>query len=155
MSICGHELAVRRQKTGNDVSGTGYCWDPLPGRGWISKCFLITCSYKFNSNYQSRSRVGLLVVTVCIFYFSRYSDYLRAGRPRGRSSSPGTVKNFLPFTSSKPALGFTQPPIQWVPGALSPGLQLAGREADHSPPTTTEAKKTWIYTPTPLYAFMA
>jgi hypothetical protein len=26
---------------------------------------------------------------------SRYSDWLGAGRPRGRSSSPGRVKNFL------------------------------------------------------------
>jgi hypothetical protein len=26
---------------------------------------------------------------------SRYSDWLRAGRPRGRSSSPGRIKNFL------------------------------------------------------------
>jgi hypothetical protein len=36
---------------------------------------------------------------------SRYSDWLRARRPRSRSSSPGTVKNFLLFTSSRPALG--------------------------------------------------
>jgi hypothetical protein len=34
-------------------------------------------------------------------------------------------------TSSRPALGPTQPPIQWVPGALSPGVKLRGREADH------------------------
>jgi hypothetical protein len=27
--------------------------------------------------------------------WSRYSDWLRAGRPRGWSSSPGRVKNFL------------------------------------------------------------
>jgi hypothetical protein len=40
---------------------------------------------------------------------------------RGRCSSPGRVKNFLLSTSSRPALGSTQPPIQWVPGALSPG----------------------------------
>jgi hypothetical protein len=50
---------------------------------------------------------------------SRYSDWLRAGRLRGRSSSPGGVKNFHFSTSSRPALGFTQPSIQWVPGALS------------------------------------
>jgi hypothetical protein len=43
---------------------------------------------------------------------SRYSDWLRAGRPRGRSSSPGRVKNFNFSISSKPALGFTQPPIK-------------------------------------------
>jgi hypothetical protein len=31
---------------------------------------------------------------------------------RGRSSSPGTVKNFLFSTVSRPALGSTQPPMQ-------------------------------------------
>jgi hypothetical protein len=34
---------------------------------------------------------------------SRYSDWLLAGRPRGQSSNPSRVKNFL-FTSSRPAL---------------------------------------------------
>jgi hypothetical protein len=40
-----------------------------------------------------------------------YSDWLRAGRLRSRSSSPGRVKNFLFSTSSRPALESTQPPI--------------------------------------------
>jgi hypothetical protein len=52
---------------------------------------------------------------------SRYSDWLRVGRQRGRSSSPGTVKNFLFSTSSRSVLGPTQPPIQWVPGGSYPG----------------------------------
>jgi hypothetical protein len=85
---------------------------------------------------------------------SRYSDWLRAGRLRGRSSSPGRVKNFLFSTSSRPALGSTQPPIQWVPGALFPGVKRPGREADHSPPASAEAKKNWIYTTSPPYAFI-
>jgi hypothetical protein len=38
-------------------------------------------------------------------------------------------------TLSRPALGLTQPPIEWVPGALSPGVKRQGREADHSPPS--------------------
>jgi hypothetical protein len=46
----------------------------------------------------------------------RYRDWLRAERPKVRSSIPGTVKNFLFSMSSRPALGFTQPPIQWVLG---------------------------------------
>jgi hypothetical protein len=41
---------------------------------------------------------------------SWYSDWLRARRPRGWSSSPGRVKIFLFSTSSKLALGPTQPP---------------------------------------------
>jgi hypothetical protein len=36
-----------------------------------------------------------------------------------------------------------------------PGVKRSGREADHPPPTSAEAKKTWIYTSTRLYVFMA
>jgi hypothetical protein len=44
--------------------------------------------------------------------------------------------NFLFTTSSRLALGSTQPSIQWVPGVLSPGVKRPVREADHSPPTS-------------------
>jgi hypothetical protein len=50
---------------------------------------------------------------------------------------------------------FTQHPIQWIPGALSPGVKLQEREADHSPPASAEVKKMWFYTSTPPYVFMA
>jgi hypothetical protein len=39
----------------------------------------------------------------------------------GESPSPGRVNNFHFSISSRPALGSTQPPIKWVPGALSRG----------------------------------
>jgi hypothetical protein len=58
-------------------------------------------------------------------------------------------------TSFRPALGPTQPPVEWVPRTLSPALKRQGREADHSPPASAEVKKMWIYTSIPLYAFMA
>jgi hypothetical protein len=51
--------------------------------------------------------------------------------------------------------GFTQPPIQWIPWALSPGAKRPECEADHSPTTSAEFKKMWIYTSTSPYAFMA
>jgi hypothetical protein len=38
---------------------------------------------------------------------------------------PSRVKNFL-FTSSTPAVGSIQPPIQWVQGAVSPGGKAEG-----------------------------
>jgi hypothetical protein len=54
-------------------------------------------------------------------YLSKYSDSLRTGRPgfdpRQRH------KRFLPISVSRPALGPTQPPVQCVPGVLSPGVK--------------------------------
>jgi hypothetical protein len=41
---------------------------------------------------------------------------------------------------SRTALGLTQPPFQWVPGALSLGVKRPGREADHSPPSSAEVE---------------
>jgi hypothetical protein len=43
-----------------------------------------------------------------------------------------------------PPLGPTQPPIQWV----------AGRKADHSPPSSAEIKNAWSYTSSPQDVFM-
>jgi hypothetical protein len=40
---------------------------------------------------------------------------------------------FLYSTSSRPALELTQPPIQCVPSALSPGVKRPWREANYSP----------------------
>jgi hypothetical protein len=40
-------------------------------------------------------------------------------------------------------------------GGFLPGGKAAGREADRSPPTSAEVKKTWVYTSTPPYAFVA
>jgi hypothetical protein len=56
--------------------------------------------------------------------------------------------------SSRLALGPTQAPIQMVPVTLSPGVKQAGREADHSQ-ITAEVRKTYVYTSTPLYVFVA
>jgi hypothetical protein len=81
-------------------------------------------------------------------FISHYAS-LRAGRPRGRSSNPGGVKNFLFSRLSRPALRSTQPLIQRIPRPLSPGVKRLGREVDHSPPTNAEVEKMWIYTSTP------
>jgi hypothetical protein len=56
---------------------------------------------------------------------------------------------FLFTTASRTALEPTQPPIQWVPGALTLGIKRPGLEADHSPPSSAEVKNAWSYTSTP------
>jgi hypothetical protein len=81
---------------------------------------------------------------------SRYSCWLRAGWWRGRNSSPSRVKNFLFSKSSRPALGSTQSPMQWVPGALSPRVKRPGREADHSPQARGEVKNVDLYIHSPI-----
>jgi hypothetical protein len=62
---------------------------------------------------------------------------------------------FIFTTASRTALGPTQLPIQWVPGALSLGVKRLGREADHSLPSSAEVKNAWSCTSAPQYVFMA
>jgi hypothetical protein len=57
---------------------------------------------------------------------------------------------FLFTTASRTALGPTQPPIQWVPRALSLGVKRPGSESDHSPPSSAEVKESgelYIHSP--------
>jgi hypothetical protein len=77
---------------------------------------------------------------------SRHSDRLRAGRP-GFDSRNDEI--FLFSTPSRPALGPTQPPIQWVSGAISSEVKQPGREADHSPQSSAEVKNGRAILPLP------
>jgi len=45
---------------------------------------------------------------------------------------PVGAGNFYFYTVFRPALGPTQPPIQWLLGILSLGVKRTGRKADHS-----------------------
>jgi hypothetical protein len=122
----------------------------IAGKGFESGSFLIR---RMSAN-QSTATVGRPYVDLLSFswdtikrvgWCSRCSDWLRAGRPRGRISNPGGGKHFHFSMSSRPALGPTQPPIQWVQRTLSPGVKRPGCEADHLPPTSAEVKKMWVY----------
>jgi hypothetical protein len=83
---------------------------------------------------------------------SEDSNSLRAGRSRGRISIPGRGKNFLHVVQTDSEVLPTSYPMGT--GSCFPGLKWPGREADHSPPTSAEVKKMWIYTSTLPYAFM-
>jgi hypothetical protein len=43
-------------------------------------------------------------------------------------SPPAGERYFLCSTVSRPTLEPTQPPTQWVPGVISPGVKRPGRE---------------------------
>jgi hypothetical protein len=82
---------------------------------------------------------------------------LHANREVGIAQSGWTARARLPaghdiplFTASRLTPGTTQPPIQWVPGAFSPGVKRQGREADHSPPSSAEVKKDGAIPPLPI-----
>ena len=52
------------------------------------------------------------------------------------------------FRPSRPALGPTLPPVQWIPD-LSRGQSTVGRAAEHSPPSTAAVIRVELYLYTP------
>jgi hypothetical protein len=68
------------------------------------------------------------------------SDYGLDDRAIGVRSPAG--QRIFPLPSvSRPALGPTQLPVQWVPGGPFPGgKSAAGGDADHSPPSSAEVE---------------
>jgi hypothetical protein len=60
----------------------------------------------------------------------KYSDEVRDGRPGFDSRQRQDI--FLYSTASRPSLGPTQPPIEWVPMGCFLGEKRPGSEANHS-----------------------
>jgi hypothetical protein len=82
---------------------------------------------------------------------------LRAGR-LGFESQLGLGMFLFATSGSRPPPVVPpppQPPIQWVPGDVSPGVKRLSREADHSPPSSTEVKNAWCHISPHPYIFMA
>jgi hypothetical protein len=76
--------------------------------------------------------------------------------PRGSGSlSPDRVKKFSLLQIVQTGSGVHPISYKMGTGGSFLGIKWQGREADHSPPTSAEVKKMWIYTSTPLYVFMA
>jgi len=67
---------------------------------------------------------------------------------RGFESRKG-LGIFLFTTASRPPLGPTQPPNQWILVAFSLGIKRPGREAGLSPPSIAEIKSSWRYASSP------
>jgi hypothetical protein len=65
------------------------------------------------------------------------------------------IRLFIFGTASIPALRPIQPPTQWVPAALAPGVKLPGREDDDSHPYNAEVTNAWSYTFTLINYFLA
>jgi hypothetical protein len=74
---------------------------------------------------------------------------LRAGRPGDQGSIPGEVEWIFPVVSvSRPVLGTTQPPVQWVPAVLSAGLKRGrGVTLTTHPHLVSRSRMSRSYTP--------
>jgi hypothetical protein len=57
-----------------------------------------------------------------------------------RDRFPAGEKSLLYSTAFRLVLKSTQPPIQWILRALSPGVKRPGSETDHLPPSSVEIK---------------
>jgi len=68
------------------------------------------------------------------------SESLRI-QPRCRLSYFRQMEKALECTASRLALGLTHPPLQWVPGALSPWVKRPGRGFDNSHSSSAEDKE--------------
>jgi hypothetical protein len=64
-------------------------------------------------------------------------------------SNPSTDKIFIFCTACRPALGPTQPPIQWVPEELLSGVKRPGCEAHNSAPSSAKVKNGAAILPLP------
>jgi hypothetical protein len=65
-----------------------------------------------------------------------------------RRETSSQINGLLLVIASRPALGPKEPPIQWVQGSLSQGVNRQGREADQSLSFRAEVNE-WSYTSSP------
>jgi hypothetical protein len=98
-----------------------FAYRNLWNRGTVLPCMIIRYNYK-TLRYLWESPVGIAT-----------------GWTAGVRVSAG-AGIFLFSTVSRPALESTQPPIHWVPWALSSGVKRLEREAD---PSSAKAKNSW------------
>jgi hypothetical protein len=91
------------------------------------------------------------VINMLSVYNNIYKYIVLLREPRQRSR----YRDWLPFLNIvQTCSGAYLASYPMGTGSPSPGVKQQGRETDHSPPATAAVKKTWIYTPTPPYAFM-
>jgi len=74
---------------------------------------------------------------------------LRDGRP-GFHSRKGAMIGLFIFVTVP-----IQPPVQWIPEALIPGVKWPESETDRSPTSSAKVKNAWRHISTPKYILMA
>ena len=83
-------------------------------------------------------------------WLSRYSDWLGLDVPGPESRRVTDTFSRM----SRPALGPTQPPVQWALNVLTPAVKRRGREVYCLPPSDPEVKNERSCIPPPQYVLM-
>jgi hypothetical protein len=115
---------------------------------WIRLLQFKFLSWSWHFDWYAYNLFGdniLSVLLLLLWYIERNRDIVSTiATGYGLDGQGVWIRVPVESMSSRPVLGPTQPPIQWVPEALSPGVKRPGRETEHSPPTSAKVKKTLI-----------
>jgi hypothetical protein len=114
----------------------------------INLCSSLSVRDQVSNPYRTTGKIMILYILILNSRDSSVGIVTKLGAGRSGSDSRQSLGIFLFATASRLDLWPTQPPTQWVAGALSPGVKQTGCEADHSPPSSSEVKNAWSYTAT-------
>jgi hypothetical protein len=112
---------------------------PQPTSWRTAPCRLSATAYSIYSQLSSMSDVrsnDSIYIYIYIWF-----------RRRNTVSFTEALGICLFTTASRTALGPTQPPIYWLPGALSLGVKRPARETDHSPLSTADCMELCLHSP--------
>jgi len=118
----------------------------------IAEEFTYTTIYQGWRNSLLRNRSGPLAHSEWLI---RYSGHYRLDERQITARHPAGTKIFSSPKTSWPALRITQRmPGAGRGGAVSLAVEKPQRKVHHPPACNTENRNAWIYTSSPLYAFM-
>jgi hypothetical protein len=114
-------------------------------------CFGHVASIKglYNINFNLMTFWGIQFV-LCI-YWACY----RLGQWKNHEFISGRGLSFLFSKMSRLDVWPTQPPVQWMPGALFLGVNWVTQYAEPSPPSSAKVRNEWSCTSTPPLALVA
>jgi hypothetical protein len=112
-----------------------YIWEYVGPRACLD-------AVESNTKSSSGPACGLLLRT---FFFTLQGHHPLSILPLSFSRS-----DFFFSTAPRPIMRPSQPFVQWVPVALSPGVKRQGHEADYLPLSSVEVKKGGAILPLPI-----
>jgi len=110
--------------------------------------------HSFRTRFLKHQALPLLPRSYALLFWSvSIVTRLWTGRPEFDCQQG---QGFILFaTASKRNSGPIQPPVEWAPWLLFPGVKRPGRETEHSFSSSDEVKNPWSDKSLPQYVFMA